>query len=119
MIGDHAGEELGGAFLAEEEDGLHLVLDEESVGEIAKGAERKFVLDMVAEQGAMERAAKLRLKAMAVPPVGERAAMLYVAEVAVPFEVRNLGVPWNAEWRMRKGQKGNGHAGSLAGGDGV
>ena len=58
------------------------------------------------------------MDAVAVVPVGEGAAELGVAEVIVPEEVGDLGLPGDADGGVREGAEADGDAGSGAGGDG-
>ena len=91
--GDHARKEFGGELLAVLEDRFHLALNKESVGEVAEWPQGEFVFHMVLQESPLQDTTRLRFKAMAVPPVSEWAAMLHVAEMIVPLEVRDLRLP--------------------------
>ena len=95
-------EEHRGALLAVVEGAAELVANEEQVCDGAEGAERKIVLEMIAEACAGEHLARvkgagLRLKAVAVTPRFEGATVLDVAEVLVPDELGDLRVPRKAD----------------------
>ena len=87
--------------MAEVEDGLELRGGEELCGELAQGAEGKFVFDCIAYEGAGDHAScvgtGLRGEAMAVTPEPEGAAVLHVAEMIVPCELRDLRVPGDTD----------------------
>jgi len=43
-------------------------------------------------------------------PVGERASELKVGEVIAPDEIGYLGLPGDADWRVREGAEADGDA---------
>jgi hypothetical protein len=110
-------EQRGGSLVAEVEEIAELHLREELCGEIPKGTTGEFEFDFVAEEGAGDFLPRFRGEAVAVTPVGEGAAMLDVAEVIVPEELGDFGVPGDAEGRVGEGAEAEGHAGSRAGDD--
>jgi hypothetical protein len=118
----HAGEEFGGAGLAVGEGFAELAGGEEGVGHLADDAEVHLVLDLVADESAVNVYAVLvgaghGVEAVAVVPEGEGAAELEVAEVFIPGELCDFELPRDADGRVREGFEADGHAGSFAGGD--
>ncbi len=114
--------QVSGALLAVAEDAADLVADEEGVGEGAEWTQRQGVLQLVDQEGAgldgsVGVGAGFGAEAMAVSPGLEGAAMLNVAEVVVPGEFGDFGVPGQAHGREGEGAEGDGHAGSGAGDD--
>jgi hypothetical protein len=118
LAGEDDGEEFEGTAVAVGEGGAELAGDEEAVGEGSEGAVGQGVLDLVAEEGAGGVGAGLGVEVVAAAPGGEGAAELDVAEAILPDELGDLGLPWDAEGRVRKGAETEGDAGARAGGDG-
>ena len=74
---------------------------------------------MVGDVGAGDSVLGGSLDAVAVEPIGERAAELEVTEAFVPGEVGDLCLPWNADRGVGEGTKAEGEASSdTGGGDG-
>lgn len=76
--------------------------DEKPIGQGTEWAERGGVLNLVAQQGAVDRDTRkirscLAFDTVAVVPVGEWTAQLPVAEMIVPSELGDLGFPWNTD----------------------
>ncbi len=96
--------------------------DKEDVGDGAEWTEGEGVLELVGESGAGEgfvggTGVGCGVQMVAVAPGFEGAAMLDVAEVIVPGELGDLGVPGKADRGEGKGAKGEGHAGAGASDD--
>ena len=120
--GAYQGEQLGGALLAEGKYLADLAFGEEAMGEFAERAEVHLVLDLIAEKSAGDGFAELGgagfgVDAMAVTPIGEGSAELGVAEVVVPEELGNFGLPGDAKGREREGTEAEGDACAWAGCD--
>ena len=82
-----------------------------------------LVLDLVADDGSLDHDAGFLagggVESVAVVPLGEGTADLAVAEVFVPDELGDLGLPGDADGGVRKGFEAEGHARAGAGGDAV
>ncbi len=115
------GQELEGAGLAVLEGAAELAFDEEPPCDLAEGSEGQIVFDDVAEEGAVDGGAavagtrvgaRFSAEAMAMAPVGEGSAELDVAEVIVPGEFCDLGIPGDTDGGVREGTEADGHAGA-------
>jgi len=112
--------------VAEAKGAGELALEDEDVGEIAEWTEWGFVVDVIVKKGAGGELvgmlgaedAGFGADAVAVLPGGKRAAVLDIAELLVPEEVDDLGVPGNADGRKGDGAEAEGEAGAGAGDDG-
>ncbi len=97
---------------------------DEALGDDAEGAEGEGVLDLVAEESAVDEdalgiGAGLGVEAMAVLPVNKRAAELDVAEVVIPGELGDLGLPRDADGGVGEGAEAERHFSAGAGSDGL
>jgi hypothetical protein len=124
VAAEDEGEEFLGAEVAVGEGVAELAGDKEVLGEGAEAAVGELVLDLVAEEAAVDEdaggvGAGFGMKVVAMPPGGEGAAELDVAEVIVPDELGDLGLPRDAERGVGEGTEAEGDAGAGAGGDGL
>ena len=109
--------------MAEAEGAGELALEEQRVREVTEAAEWRLIVDVIVQKGADARVGWVcgirgGVNAVAVFPEGERAAMLDVAELLVPGEVDDLGVPGDADGREGDGTEAHGETGARAGDDG-
>ena len=100
--GDKFRKKSRGALLAIAKGTAELAADEEEVGQGAEWAERKGVFKLVREararlDGSIRVGARLGPQTVAVAPGFKGAAMLDVAEVIVPGELGDFGVPGKAD----------------------
>ena len=102
------------------EGAAELTANKEEIRKRAERAKRKLVFELVDETcasdvGAIGSGVGLRAEAVTVTPGFERTAMLDVAEVIVPGELGDLGIPGKANGREGEDAEGDGHPGASAG----
>jgi hypothetical protein len=96
------GQQGGEDFLALGECAVHLGSDQESVRDATGETEAYFVVDYVAESRAFDPGACFCFEFVAVMPGFERAFVLYVGEMVVPFEFGDAGDPMGAQREERE-----------------
>ncbi len=123
LSSDAEGEQVGGAAVAVAEGAFELTAHEDYVAEIAEPSERELVVDVIGEEasgcgrGSGLGRARFGPDVVAVLPILKGAAKLGVAEVIVPDELRDLGLPWDAYGGEGEGTEGERKARSGTGGN--
>lgn len=84
------------------EGAFHLTANEQSIRDIPQKAKSNLIVDDVADQRSVNTAASFRDEFMTMMPIFERALVLHVGEVAVPFELRNTSDPSRANRQKGK-----------------
>src|SRR5579859_5435938 len=95
-------EEHGKCFLPLDESAFHLAADEPRIRQIAQKTKANFVVDHVADERSLDPFAALRVEFVAMMPALERALVLHVGEVVIPFEFGDARDPRGANGKKRE-----------------
>jgi len=96
------GEQSREQFLPLGERALHLAADEECVRDRPEEAEANLVINDIADDGSGNATARLGAKLVAVMPALERALVLNVSEIMIPFEFGDARDPARAQGKERE-----------------